>query len=112
MLRLGRAPAPLTLGMLRFGPESQHPDRERQPLVRESQHPGCLSEQIGSMSGLPGLDSEHNDVGWLPPPVWMLRKLGIFLPRKPGMLRLGGESQHPTGGRETNGREARPDAWG
>src|SRR5687768_15825300 len=28
----------------------------------------------------------------------MLRKSGTFLPRKPGMLRLVGESQHPLGG--------------
>jgi len=98
MLRIGRAPAPLTLGMLRLGPESQHPTRERQPLARESQHTGCISEHIGIMRRLPSLDWEHNVLGRLPQAVQMLRNPGIFLLRKPGMLRLGGESQHPAGG--------------
>ena len=112
MLRIGRAPPPLTLGMLRPGPESQHPDRERQPLVRESQHTGHLSEHIGSMWSLPALDSEHNGLGRLPQSHRMLRKSGIFLPLEPGMLRLGGEWQNLTGGREPPGGEREPPGEG
>jgi len=109
MLRIYRAPPPLTLGMLQLGPESQHPDRERQPLVRESQHTGCLSEHIGSMRRLPVLNSEHNGLGRLPQTVRMLQSSGIFLPLELGMLRLGGESQNPTGGWETaRGRSGPP----
>ncbi len=110
MLRIDRAPPPLTVGMLQLGPESQRPDRERQPLVRESQHTGRLSEHIGSMRSLPALDWEHNGLGRLPQPVRMLQSSGIFLPLELGMLRLGGESQNPTGGREAPGGGSRPDA--
>jgi hypothetical protein len=84
--------------MLRLGRESQHTGRESQPPDPESQHLGRESRQIRIMRGLPGLDSEHNGLGRQPQPVRMLRKTGIFLLRKPGMLRLGGESQHPAGG--------------
>jgi len=84
--------------MLRLGRESQHTDRESQPPDSESQHPGRESQQIGIIRGLRGPGSEHNYLARLPQPVRMLRKTGIFLLRKPGMLRLGGESQHPAGG--------------
>lgn len=56
MLRIAGAPAPLTLGMMPLDPESQHPDRERQPLVRVSQQSGLLLEHIGSMHGPPSLN--------------------------------------------------------
>jgi hypothetical protein len=99
MLRIYRVRLPPTLGMLQPDPESQHPDRVRLPLGRESQHTGLLSEHIGSIRRLPDLDSEHNGRGWLPQTVRMLRSSGVFLPLELGILRLGGESQNPTGGR-------------
>jgi hypothetical protein len=105
MLRIYRVRLPPTLGMLQPCPESQHPDRERQPLGRESQHTGLLSEHIGSIRRLPDLHSEHNDRERLPLTVGMLQTSGVFLPLELGMLRLGGEWQNPTGGREAPGVE-------
>jgi hypothetical protein len=111
MLRIYRAPPTHTLGMLQPGPESQHPDRERQPLVRESEHTGHLSEHIGSIRRLPALNSEHNGRERLPQTVRMLQSSGVFLPLELGMLRLGGEWQNPTGGWEKNGRGPVPPPW-
>ena len=96
MLRIGREPARLTLGMLRLGRESLHPDPERQPLDPELQQLGLHSEHIWSKPRPPALNSEHLGLKRLPPQARMLRKSGVFLPRKVGMMRLGGESEHPS----------------
>jgi hypothetical protein len=100
MLRIGRALAWLKGEMLRLDPESQHPGLARQPLVYNSQLTDCLLQQTGVMRNQSGLDSQHNGPERLLLAVPMLRKPGIFLLRNPGMLRLGGDSQHPTGGQD------------
>ena len=95
MLRLDRVPSPLTVGMLPLDLELEHPAPESQLLASDSQHIGHHSEHIGVICSQHSLDSEHIDLGKLPRRVRMLRKSDGFLPRKPGMMRLGGESEHP-----------------
>jgi hypothetical protein len=102
MLRIDRGPSPLTVGMLRIDREPRQLDPEPQPLDPESQQLGLHSEHIGSKPRPLSFNSEHLGLKRLPRQVWMLRKSGVFLPHEPGPLRLGRESQHPPGDRDSN----------
>jgi hypothetical protein len=74
MLRIGRGPAPLTLGMLRIDREPQQLDPEPQPLGPESQQLGLHSEHLWSKPRPLSFDSEHLGIKRLPRQVRMLRK--------------------------------------
>lgn len=98
MLRIDPEPLPPPRGMLRLDPELQQLGLARQLLVHNSEHISRLSQQTGSIKPSTGLDWELTNLGQMSRSGCMLRKSGLFRPREPGMLRLGGDSEHISGG--------------